>query len=385
VAQQSNLNHSSKQHHGLLAQKLEDLDSQLPSEELFYIGFDGFRDDILHAVDQRQTEDSYTRIPSIEAFSKRVASAAGRSTNIELILQCAKLGGNAPIMAAALCALQQRVHLCGYLDEGAAPSSVFSELLPQCESWVSLGQCGHSQALEFQDGKLILGKLRDVPGLNFATLSSKLGAEDLIKQIQAARLFACVNWTMIHGMNAIWEQLLDTLCPKLTPDTRYLFVDLCDPAKRDLSDLEQALCLLKRFGSYFHVVLGLNLAEAEAVFHALGLERGVEDSPALLEQAKDLHELSTLAEIVIHGTHFSAAACSSGSALQAGPYCAQPLLMTGAGDHFNAGYCLGRCKDVSLQDRLLMGSATSGYYVRYGKSPTLAQLAPFIKAWPSDS
>src|SRR5690349_1684337 len=77
------------------------------------IGFDGFIDTILHVVDKRQSATEYTRVETIEAFGRRILDAAGKSTNIELVVQAVKLGGNGPIMANAMAAHGTPVTYCG--------------------------------------------------------------------------------------------------------------------------------------------------------------------------------------------------------------------------------------------------------------------------------
>ena len=66
-----------------------------------------------------------------------------------------------------------------------------------------------------------------------------------------------------------------------------------------------------------------------------------------------------------------------------GPFVQQPKISTGAGDHFNAGFCLGRVLGLNLDESLCVGTATSGYYVRTGVSPSAAQLAEFIADLPA--
>jgi sugar/nucleoside kinase (ribokinase family) len=61
----------------------------------------------------------------------------------------------------------------------------------------------------------------------------------------------------------------------------------------------------------------------------------------------------------------------------------EPKISTGAGDHFNAGFCLGRVLGLSLEESLCTGVGTSGYYVRTAISPTAAQLAEFIANLPA--
>src|SRR3954464_15257999 len=74
-----------------------------------FVGLDGFVDEILHVVDKRESADKYLRLPTIAQLAERLAGAAGRSTNVELVGQLTKLGGNGPIMANALASFGLKV------------------------------------------------------------------------------------------------------------------------------------------------------------------------------------------------------------------------------------------------------------------------------------
>ncbi|MGA3065818.1 MAG: PfkB family carbohydrate kinase [Tepidisphaeraceae bacterium] len=86
--------------------------------------------------------------------------------------------------------------------------------------------------------------------------------------------------------------------------------------------------------------------------------------------------------MVVHPRRGAAAATEGESARFAGPFVLEPKISTGAGDHFNAGFCLGRTLGLSLEECLCTGVATSGYYVRTAQSPTGKQLADFAAALP---
>jgi sugar/nucleoside kinase (ribokinase family) len=85
---------------------------------------------------------------------------------------------------------------------------------------------------------------------------------------------------------------------------------------------------------------------------------------------------------VIHPRRCAAAATESGVARFAGPFVQRPLISTGAGDHFNAGFCLGRVLGLDLEESLCAGVACSGYYVRTAQSPSAEELAEFIMVLP---
>ena len=54
-------------------------------------------------------------------------------------------------------------------------------------------------------------------------------------------------------------------------------------------------------------------------------------------------------------------------------------ITTGAGDHFNSGFCLGKLLGLDDATSVLTGVTTSGHYVRTAESPTIAQLVDMMK------
>src|ERR1700745_3064617 len=78
-----------------------------------FVGLDGFVDEILHVVDKRESAQVYQRLPTIAKLASRLGGPAGQSTNVELVRQLTKLGGNGPIMANALASFGLKVTYLG--------------------------------------------------------------------------------------------------------------------------------------------------------------------------------------------------------------------------------------------------------------------------------
>src|SRR5213078_1513097 len=117
------------------------------------------------------------------------------------------------------------------------------------------------------------------------------------------------------------------------------------------------------------VILGLNLKEAGEVAQVLGLPAN-DEAEAWFERAAEMMRAKlNLSCVVIHPTNGAAAATKEGSAWFKGPFVKQPKISTGAGDHFNSGFVLGKVLGMSLEESLCAGVATSGYYVRTAQSP----------------
>ena len=209
-----------------------------------------------------------------------------------------------------------------------------------------------------------------------------MGAARLDEEIAGAALLAFVNWTMIPHMTAIFTSLVEEVLPRLpaAPD-RVCFFDLADPEKRSVEDLRGALAAIARFQRFGRVVLGLNLKEAQQVAAALGFPQPGKDETSLRAAAAAIRGRLEVATVVIHPTESAACATAAGTAWVPGPFTDRPLITTGAGDHFNAGFATGAVMGLDAEGCLALGVSTSGHYVRTGESPTLAQLETFLANW----
>lgn len=363
----------------LTSKKLSAAAGRLPSIRAM-IGLDGFVDEIIAVVDKRQSHETFSTVPTIAAFSQKLEKATGQSSNYELIVKQMKLGGNGPIMASALANLGMRVTYIGNLGfPNIHP--VFQDFAKKAEV-ISIGEPGHTDALEFSDGKLMLGKLTPLNDVSWDNLLSRVGREQLAKIMGQSSLIGMVNWTMLPHMSRIWAKLMDEVIPSVERHNRKIFIDLADPEKRTHDDILDALKLLTRFQDQVDVILGLNLKESTEIADVLHLEGRKDPEAAIEENARAIREKLNLACVVIHPRRGAAAATEGESARFAGPFVSQPKISTGAGDHFNAGFCLGRVLGFSLEESLCTGVATSGYYVRTAISPAATELAKFIAELP---
>jgi sugar/nucleoside kinase (ribokinase family) len=344
------------------------------------IGLDGFVDEIAQVVDKRASAGEFDRITSIEQFAGRIRDAKGQSANIEVVVRLQKLGGNGPIMANALAAMGLGVTCIGSLGHPDL-HPVFYDLAKKARV-ISIAQACHTDALEFDDGKIMLGKLTPTAEITWDNLISRVGIDELVSIIASCRLIGTVNWTMLPYMNDIWRRLAADVLPEIPPQERYLFVDLADPEKRTREDLRSGLKVLDVFKPFMQVILGLNLKEAMQVAAALDIPVSGDPEKQIESMAVSIREKMDINTVVIHPRTGGAAADAGGSAYFAGPFVKHPKISTGAGDHFNAGFVAGRLLGLNLAEALCMGTATSGFYVRSAASPTLTDLVEFIRDLP---
>ncbi|MEX2044596.1 MAG: PfkB family carbohydrate kinase [Opitutus sp.] len=345
------------------------------------VGFDGFVDLIVTPVGLRRSQgEDFTAITTIGEFGQRVLAAAGKSTNIELFPRAEKLGGNGPIMANALLAAGAGVTYIGALGMPQV-HPVFASMAARART-ISLCDAAHTTALEFTDGKLLLGTMRSLDEVTFARILEVMGGQALQAELAQASIVALVNWTMIPNMTAILAELTRSVLPKIpAAPNRIFFFDLADPEKRSVGDLRAALAEITKFEAFGHVTLGLNLKEGQQVGAALGCPAVAEDPDGLQDAAAAIRARLGVSTVVIHPRESAACANAAGTCWVPGPVTETPKLTTGAGDHFNAGFTSGQLLGLEPEACLTLGVCFSGHYVRTGESPSLPTIETFLANW----
>jgi hypothetical protein len=246
----------------------------------------------------------YSRIPTIEEYGKRILRSAGLSTNMEQVVVARKPGGNGPIYAIALAKLGMHVDYIGAVGAEAV-HPMFQDFAGEARLH-GICEPALTEALEFEDGKLICSKLTAFDGFTWESLKERAGVEGLAALMDGADLLSFNNWTMLSAMNDCWRHLLEEVipCMKKPPASKKVFFDLADPEKRRREDLLEALGLIRRFESAgFDTTLGLNLKEARQVLSALGKDG---DSMGLRELVTELGEELKLSSIAVHPTECAA-------------------------------------------------------------------------------
>ncbi len=347
------------------------------------LGFDGFTDAILHAVNSRASMrvDDFSRIATITEFSQRIAAAAGKSTNIELVRHELRFGGNGPLMASGLASLGARVTYIGSiskLDDHTAIDPIFAPFAARCERVIALSPPGHTDAFEFADGKIMFNHTAAVQSVTWDAIIARVGIAALRDTIANARLLGTVNWSLLGGVPSIWQGLTRDIFPHVprlvSGHPRRLFIDLSDPAKRTDGDIAGMLTQLRELDQHIHVTLGLNLAEAHRIAAVLHV---TDDESLTLEQrlpslAQRIRECINITSVVIHPREGAAASMRDIAAPSyvPGPVTPNPKLSTGAGDHFNAGFAFAQTLGLTQEHCLAVAVATSGAYVRDAESPS---------------
>ncbi len=335
---------------------------------------------IINPVDQRfGPGDNYQPIRDMTTFGKRILAAAGKSTNIEMGKKMEKLGGNGPILANAIQHAGLGTRYIGALGDPQI-HPVFEEFAKRTEA-VSLAEPGVTHALEFRDGKIMLGLMDSLENVTYANVIEKMGEGAFMDLLSRTDLFAIVNWTMLPYLTQFLQSLVDLAYPNLGPrDHRSFFFDLADPEKRSDDDLLGLLRLLHRFCAFGGTTLGLNLKEAQHVARVLDLHVGEGTEEDISTMARDIRSELRLDCVVVHPTDCAACATKDETFYSRGFFTPDPMITTGAGDHFNAGFATSRLLGLSPLSSLVVGCAFSGFYVRTAESPSLSAIGSFLRS-----
>ncbi|MBC5658750.1 hypothetical protein H8S44_03045 [Anaerosacchariphilus sp. NSJ-68] len=359
----------------VVLQKMETGD---PKSVRAVIGFDGFVDEVVYPVDKRYDADRFDRIKYLADYGKKICDSAGLSMNVEMLPVQEKLGGNGPIFANSLAKHGFDVTYIGALGKESV-HPVFYEF-GQNAHLISISDPGHTDAIEFLDGKIISCKLEPLKEVNWKNFQEKVGAEVFAELLDRADFIGFENWTLVVNTTEVWKGIIQYVLPILKhTERKKLFIDLADPEKRTKEDILEAIRCLEEFEKSFEVILGLNEKESYEIAALYGYEK--ESFESVLDVARLLKEKIQISTIVVHPVKTACAAGADGAYQVEGPYCQEPRLTTGAGDNFNAGFVLGQMLGCTLEESLLVGVANSGFYVRNARSANYEELQKFIMDW----
>jgi len=342
------------------------------------LGFDGTVDVICKPVESRQGRGGqFTPYAKIRDFGKRIVEADGKSAIVEIVNELEKIGGNGPVMANALAKSGIAVDYIGPLGKPETHPA-YQEFSKQINVH-SVADPAVTHALEFSNGKIMLSSISSYDEINAATLDKIIGRKTMVGMFRQAQLCCLLNWTCLPELNSIMNWCLETLLPEVgRHGERIFFFDLADPSMRSEADLLKVLELIRGFEAFGRVTLGMNLNEAQQVCRTLQLAEPASAAESLCEALKSIREKLGIHTAMAHPTNFAACATPEGTWSVDGPHTESPVITTGAGDHLNAGFCLGKLLDFSPEDSLKLGVLFSGYYVRKAEPPTLEDILKFI-------
>lgn len=342
-------------------------------------GFDGFVDQLIQVVEERKDLNTFDAVPTIARFADLMQQAAGRSSLREIVVNSTDAGGCAVNLGDGLVHLG--VPLDYYGTVGIPRHPAFDEFAGKCRSMTSWGrEPGMTLALEFNDGKYMLSSVTQLAEFTPDLLDEFLADGSFLEACQRADMITITNWTLYPHMTECWAKIQREVIRKLEHNP-WIFIDLVDPRSRTKEDIAAMMDVLPGFENGGRCILGGNLNEANVLSEILGLLTVEEEGPEVAEQMARLRDTMGLSEVAIHCVVCAGVSSDDGTIWVDGPYTPSPVKSTGAGDRYNSGYCLGRALDLSAEERCLLGTACSGFFVRNARSGSVDEIAHLLDSW----
>ena len=335
------------------------------------VGFDAVVDHLVQLVKHRDEKGVETLFSTVEEFGAYLCSKKGMSCCLELKTITSKIGGNMAILAQALAKQGANVSCIGTLGE--ENSFLHQTLAEDCEVY-SIAPSGSCTALEFQDGKVMLADIKAMQ-ICWQDVLNHLGAERLADLLRRSEILCLVNWSELIHASEVWRELLQFAIARQIAGDKTVFFDLADCSLRSVADIRECVSIMADYSRHFKTVLGLNRNEAQILSKTYGIE-----TEAITEMGPALQQVIQVGALIIHSKHGAHVFDADGNVYEGMSFvCENPLTLTGCGDNFNAGYCLGILLGLESEGCLLLANAASGYYVRTGQSASFDCLKTFIE------
>ncbi len=340
-----------------------------------FLGFDACIDIISGVVKGKREDGSLDYFTGSREFGQFLVQHENKSCGIELRTRVSKPGGNMVIMGNSLGNLGINVVCAGTFGYPSI-NPVFRSMSENCTLF-TIGEEISTTALEFNDAKVMMFDPGPYDKLSWESIRETIGIPGISSFFSGKQLVCLLNWSEIENTSKIWKGIQDDILPGLDfKGQRPLFLsDFSDCSRKSGGDIREALELVRKFRNYFSVILSMNQNEAELIAAALDVDWNSGEESFI----KNLYEIGIADELVIHRSKDALAFDGTKYETCDTFYCREPVLLTGGGDNFNAGYSMARLLKLDLFQSLLTANAVSGYYVSNGRSPGMEHLLEFLK------
>jgi len=346
------------------------------SKKTITIGFDGFIDSIVKIIRNKQEQQPASLFKKIRELGEYITEKGGASLSLELEEIIVKAGGNMPNMANALGRLGLTVNCIGALGYPHT-HAIFKTLPPGCHLY-SFADPGTATAFEFTDGKIMFAQMGMLNKLGWDAVKNIIGIDTLVRLYKECDLLCIVNWSEIDASTDIWKGLLKDVLPEysITGEKKIAFFDLSDCSKRSNTSIEEALTLLTQFTKYTKVIVGLNKNEAGQIYRVLFGRTADKDLQYLGDHIFEKLKVDTL---LLHSSKEAIAFNEEGSFATRSFYIPDPAISTGAGDNFNAGFCVANLLKLDPGLSVVFANSVAALYIKTGTSPEISDVVNFLE------
>lgn len=334
----------------------------VPARPTAFMGFDGFIDTVGHL-----SHGNGQFFNSMAAMGRFLLERQENNCSLEVSRSVRKFGGNMPLCAHALASMGVPSVCLGAMGDGSVEPE-FRAMSPLC-SLYPVAMPGECLALEFMDSKLFLADTSGPKAMSWEGILETVGVEKLAEMAGKADLLGLFNWGELPNVQQIWEAFARDILPKLQFKAHTVVFDLSDCSGRSAESIQSAMNVMAKFKKYLYVVLSANDNELASIARALG---SWEADHAVIGRA--VYESGCVDMLVHHSLNYARVYSKGAIETVNGIHIENPVLVTGGGDHFNAGLCLGLLAGMGGNECAKLGNTVSRLYVSTGESPSMSDV-----------
>lgn len=362
---------------GAIVDCRESLPSELVSESVVF-GFDGFVDRVRRMVAERQDEEHYEALTTLAELGDRISTsaAADSSLSVEWLNTATRTGGHTSHLSRAYGHLGYEPVMIGTYGEPI--EEPFVDEFGDYEM-ITFGDPGYTDAVEFDDGKLMLMEINKTRDLDWREITDAVDPETLAARIDGAALFGMGYFADMPNFPGIVDGLLEEVWPLLAEPPETVIVDPGDVRKLSEAELREGMDLITSLDDVATLTITANKFETTVLAETLA--GGEYDS--LADATSAAYDALDVSRFVGHGAHESVVVAGNDSSRVAVPRVEEPEITTSAGDHFNVGLSLGLVNDVSDRAAVALGNAVASYFVRSGDQPSYDELRAYLDEYES--
>jgi fructose-1-phosphate kinase PfkB-like protein len=183
-------------------------------------------------------------------------------------------------------------------------------------------------------------------------------------------------WAEISDMISIFDGLAEELFPTLRSPPDHVLIDPSDVGKRPNSEIRSGKESLQKIDALSPVTMSANRFETKAIADSLTEGTSAQSQPAVTAR-----EQLGIARFISHEKTQSTLVSDSAVVKMDIPTTDEPVLSTGAGDHFNAGVVIGLIHGLAPEEIVALGNAVAGCFVRQGQSPSYEHVRAFLDSY----
>ncbi|WP_135305639.1 hypothetical protein [Haloarcula amylovorans] len=339
-------------------------------------GFDGVIDNVRTMIDTRHGPTEYDRLSHLSDLKKRLSDSleAESSLTVEWEQEGTRTGGHACHLSRAFTKLGADTLMVG--TYGRPIQEIFKTEFSE-STLLSVGEPGYCDAVEFDDGKLMLSETSEAAYLDWETLTDRLDIEQLAEHLDGRDILGVGYWNVTSALPELVYNLIEETWPLQDSPPEQVFFDPGDIRNLPDEEIRNGASYLEKINEIVPVTVSANPSETAAI----AAVDGADPDSELRSNAQAAFDVLNVDRFIGHSPVVSVGVTQSSNVAVQVPTTESPTMTTSAGDHFNFGVLIAQLAGLSLPATIVTGNAAAGVFVRTGSPPSYEAVCDFVNSY----